>query len=293
MTLFLGCPVWACEHWRGSLLTRRAGRSEWLRQYSSVFNTVEGNSTFYALPSPDVAKRWAESVPRGFRFSLKVSRTITHEKRLRDAKRELAAFVDVCNVLDQYHTLGPSFVQLPPDFSPTEQDALAGFLQELPNYLPWAVEVRHHDWYDSGPNEQWLRALLNYLEMDTVLFDSRALHSQPPADASEKLSQSRKPNTPHRQTVTGKHPLLRFVGRNHLDDVTPWIEEWAPVIAEWLRQNLSPFVFTHTPDDRLAPEFARRLLSAIRIHAPDLPQMAEWPGEAEASRRTVRQQTLF
>ncbi|MFN9720273.1 MAG: DUF72 domain-containing protein [Planctomycetota bacterium] len=290
--LYLGCPVWACDHWRGSLYTSKATRSDWLSQYSRIFHTVEGNSTFYALPTVETARRWAESVAKGFQFSMKMPRAISHDRRLRHATRELAAFIEVAHVLDAHRCLGPSFLQLPPDFSPGERDLLEDFLRSLPTHLPWAIEVRHFDWYDSGKNELWLDDLLRELRMDKVLFDSRCLYSKPPADEIEKISQERKPRTPIRQTVTGDHPFLRIVGRNRLDDATPWIIEWAPVIAEWIRQGLRPFIFTHSPDDRFAPEFARRMHSAIRHYNSCVPEMPPWPGE-EAARNVRSQKTLF
>ncbi len=290
--LFLGCPVWACDHWRGSLYTPKAPRADWLKQYSSVFGTVEGNSTFYALPSLETAQRWADSVARGFQFSLKMPRSISHDKRLRDAEKELKAFLEVADILDVARCLGPSFLQLPPDFSPDSRSILEKFLRELPTYLPWALEVRHFDWYDAGPVERWLDDLLTELRIDKVLFDSRPLYSKPPADDIEKASQSRKPKTPIRQTVTGEHPFLRIVGRNNLDDVTPWIEEWAPVIAGWIAKGLTPFVFTHAPDDKFAPEFARRMHAAVKKLLPSLPEMSGWPGEAVAQ-DARKQRTLF
>lgn len=291
-SLYIGCPVWACDHWRGALYTSKASRADWLAQYSKIFHTVEGNSTFYALPTLETAKRWAECVAKGFQFSLKMPRAISHDKRLQGADRETQAFIEVADVLDVHQCLGPSFLQLPPDFSPAERGRLEAFLRGLPTYLPWAVEVRHFEWYDLGPNERWLNDLLQELRMDKVLFDSRCLYSKPPADEIEKVSQSRKPKTPIRQTVTGDHPFLRIVGRNNLDEVTPWIDEWAPVIADWMRKGLKPFIFTHAPDDRFAPEFARRMYNAIRIQHLALPEMPVWPGE-EAARNVRTQRTLF
>jgi uncharacterized protein YecE (DUF72 family) len=219
-------------------------------------------------------------------------RTISHEKRLRDTNRELDAFVEILDVLDVHRCIGPSFLQLPPDFSPADRDALEKFLRSLPTYLPWAVEVRHADWYDSAEHEYWLDGLLADLRMDKVLFDSRPLYSKPPADEVEKVSQTRKPKTPIRHTVTGSHPFLRIVGRNCLDDVTPWIQEWAPVIAGWIQNNLSPFIFTHAPDDRFAPEFARRMHHAVQKYLPSPESLPPWPGES-ATKDSRRQGTLF
>lgn len=87
----LGCPVWACDHWRGGLYRSHAPRSHWLEEYSSVFNCVEGNSTFYGLPSDEVVTRWRCESPAGFHFALKFPQTVTHDAQLRgfpaDARR--------------------------------------------------------------------------------------------------------------------------------------------------------------------------------------------------------------
>ncbi len=292
MVLNIGCPVWACDHWRGSLFTAKASREDWLKQYSSVFSTVEGNSTFYAIPKPSIVQRWVDSVARDFHFALKFPRVISHDPGLRDSGKETGEFVDLLNILDAGRKLGPSFLQLPPDFSPDQFSVLEKYLRALPAYLPWAVEVRHHDWYDSGINEWRLDELLRDLGIDKVIFDSRPLFSRPPADEIEVVSQKRKPRTPVRRTVTGKCPFLRIVGRNQLSDVTPWIEEWAPVIADWLQQGLTPYIFTHAPDDRFAPEFARMLHNRIRSFRPELPPMPPWPGEKPSGLRHV-QRPLF
>ncbi len=290
--LYLGCPIWACDQWKGTVFEERAPRRDWLRQYSIAFNTVEGNSTFYALPSPDTAKRWAESCEPDFRFSLKLPRTISHDRRLIAAEHETASFLEIATILDDADRLGPSFLQLPPDFGPAGFEALAKFLRSLPSELPWAVEVRDHGWFDFGPAEQALDALLHELGIDKVIFDSRPLFSKPPTDEHERISQSRKPRTPVRQTVTGQHPFLRIVGRNRIQDGQPWVHAWAPVITGWLKAGLSPFIFAHSPDDAFAPEFARSIHNALQGRLPEFGQMRSWPGEAEQANRQ-EQLSLF
>lgn len=279
--LSIGCPVWACEVWKGELFTKSAPRAQWLNQYSQGFNTVEGNSTFYALPSLETAAKWASSVVEGFHFALKMPRVISHDCRLLDVDEELTAFLAVAEILQQFGCLGPSFLQLPPDYSPRFQPDLERFLRSLPAQMPWAVEVRHPGWFDSSRHEQGLDELLRDLAIDKVIFDSRPLYSKPPSDDIERASQTKKPKTPVRTTVTGKRPFLRLIGRNNLDEVQPWIDEWSPVIAEWLRAGFDPYIFTHAPDDRFAPRFARRLHLAIRQYLPDLSPPPVWPGENE------------
>lgn len=169
MPYSLGCPVWACEHWRGTLFTSKAKRDDWLFQYSTVFNAVEGNSTFYALPSLETAERWAKSTRSGFEFCLKVPRAITHDKRLLSADAETRVFQRVLEILADGERLGPSFLQLSPTFDRHGLRPLQSFLNRWPSDFPLAVEVRHHDWFDNGPIEKELEETLRNCGADRVL----------------------------------------------------------------------------------------------------------------------------
>ncbi len=288
---YLGCPVWACDRWRGSLFSRHAPRSEWLNQYSQAFNAVEGNSTFYALPSFDTIQRWAESVTVGFRFALKFPRAISHEKRLIHAEPETREFLRVLEVLREAGHLGPSFLQLPRGFSAAHLGDLEIYLKRLPADFPYAVELRNSDYFDQTTTERAVCEMLGSLRIDRVIFDSRALFSADPSDEAEKVSQSRKPRLPIHTAVTGQHPMLRFIGRDDLGCVTPWIHEWTPLVAQWIGEGRQPYIFTHTPDEVFAPQFARRFHDDLLRHSRQLPALPPWPGEIE--RAGVRQLELF
>lgn len=277
---YLGCPVWACEKWKGALFTASAPRKDWLGQYANAFNTVEGNSTFYALPSRETIKRWADSVPTGFRFALKFPKTISHDKHLLNADPETREFLDVLEVLKDAGCLGSSFLQLPHGFSPHHLSDLAEYLRELPREFPYAVEVRHREFFDEAKHEAELDDLLTELHVDRVIFDSRALFSAPPSDSYEVESQHRKPNLPVHQSITWRHPMLRFVGRNELKRNAPWIHEWSLKIAGWIKAGLHPFVFTHCADERFAPQFARMFHEELQRHI-DVADLPRWPGEIE------------
>ena len=87
---------------------------------------------------------WAERVPAGFAFALKVPREVTHERRLRNAGDVLQEFVDRAYLLGD--RLGPLLVQCPPDFGPQEEPSLAEFLKELPSGPRYVIEFRHGGW---------------------------------------------------------------------------------------------------------------------------------------------------
>lgn len=291
--LYLGCPVWSCTTWPGHFLSSKAKKSDYLREYSSVFNTVEGNSTFYGLPSLNTVHRWADDTPDGFQFCLKFPQVISHERQLLNVESETRAFVDILRILQDARRLGPSFLQLSPSFDRTQFSALAAYLKRVvSDDIPMAVEVRHPDYFDEGPVEQSLDELLTSLQVDRVLFDSRALFSLPPADAYEEESQRRKPRSPWRRTVTGQNPFVRFVGRNRVEETHNWITEWAPQIIDWMRAGLTPYIFVHTPDDFLAPYLSRAVYEELRRLDGDIKPSQLWPAERE-QQRDARQKRLF
>jgi uncharacterized protein YecE (DUF72 family) len=287
----IGCPVWTSPAWKGSVYRAKSPRSQWLAEYSQAFPTVEGNSTFYALPAVETVERWGAETASGFRFALKFPQAISHERRLVDCGPELRAFLRLLEVLQKVDRLGPSFLQLPPTFDARELPGLRAFLRSLPREFPYAVEVRHRDWFDEGRTEAELEELLKDLGIDRVLFDSRALYSAPARTEAEKVSQTRKPRSPFRTTVTGGRPFVRIVGRDDVGEVTSWLEEWAVIVADWIRDGLHPYVFTHAPDDAFAPLLAERFHELVRARLPSVPPLPEWPGRGE--RNEPRHGTLF
>jgi len=288
---FLGCPVWTSPEWKGSVYRAKSPRSQWLREYSTAFPTVEGNSTFYALPSLETARRWATETEPGFRFALKFPKVISHERRLTDSGPETRAFLQILEILRAGDRLGPSFLQLPPTFDASEFFKLRSYLQSLPNDFPYAVEVRHRDYFDQAGTERALDQLLAERKIDRTLFDSRPLFSAPPVTEAEQVSQTRKPRSPFRTTVTGRRPMVRLVGRDSLEQSLPWLVEWSSIVAGWIRDGLEPYVFTHTPNDGFAPAAAEAFHGLLRQHLPGLPPLPVWPGRAE--RAAPRQQSLF
>ena len=81
---FLGCPSWSEPAWRGALYPDSTRSADFLPLYASLFNAVEGNTTFYARPSPQTVARWAELMPADFRFCAKLPRDISHTVDLRE-----------------------------------------------------------------------------------------------------------------------------------------------------------------------------------------------------------------
>ncbi len=291
--LRIGCPVWACADWRGRLYTRGAERKDYLAQYAQVFATVEGNSTFYGLPSSAAVARWRDETPDHFRFCFKFPSDITHRAMLRNARADTHAFLKLMSPLGE--RLGPFMLQLGPRFGGAQLDSLRTFLRALPSQFQYAVEVRHPDYFDQGANEAALHEVLREHGVDRCLFDTRCVHSGATDDRSTAQAQARKPVLPLRTQAVGVRPLVRFVGQNQARAAEQHLDVWIDTLVDWCQTGREAYFFAHTPDDREAPELARRVHQRVCEAQLPLPTLAAFPGELETAKRppAVGQLSLF
>ncbi|MEH6558916.1 MAG: DUF72 domain-containing protein [Oceanicoccus sp.] len=261
---YLGLPMWSNRQWIGGLFPQGANSKNFLRHYSSVFSAVEGNTTFYALPSVDVVKSWKEQAQAGFRFNFKFPRKITHENFLRYSGVELSEFLKRIEPLAD--NLGAFMIQLPDSFEPRQLDDLDKFLKQLPDSFQYSVEVRHLDFFNRGDQEIALNQLLQAHHVDRVCFDSRALFSKPALTEQEQDAQRKKPRLPVHAIATSKNPVIRFIGSSDFHHNQQYLLPWVDKIANWAQQGIRPTVFIHTPDNARAPEQAamfHQLLSGL------------------------------
>lgn len=287
----IGAPVWTCKNWNGTIYPQKSNAKDSLHWYSHSFNTVEGNSTFYALPPLETVHRWVKQTPTGFRFAMKFPREISHDAKLDRCRPSLDRFLDLLKTLQDGDRLGPSFLQLGPDFSSLYWEQLRSFVESFPKSFPIAIEFRHPDWFDKDRWEDQANQLLELHHADRVHLDSRALNSRVALDETEAKAQKQKPRSPMRTTVTGTNPFLRLIGLNDPNQVDPWWDEWAGYIAGWIQEGRTPWVFTHAPDDQFAPTLARRLHDKVRAILSDLPSLPVAPA-ANPSSKPI-QPTLF
>lgn len=140
----VGCSGWQYRHWQGDFYPEDLPPSRWLQYYTSRFDTVELNNSFYRLPDAAVFAAWRGRVPASFLFSVKASRYITHMKRLKDPQEPLDRFFDRASHL--LRNLGPVLYQLPPRWG-CNVERLRDFLAAAPRGPLQAIEFRDPDWY--------------------------------------------------------------------------------------------------------------------------------------------------
>lgn len=143
----IGTSGWHYEHWRGLFYPTGLAKSKWLEFYAQHFTTVELNNSFYHLPSEKAFTNWRESSSKGFVFAIKVSRFVTHVKRLKDVEEPLRKFLSRADSLQ--NKLGPLLYQLPPNMK-RDDGALEAFLAILPPQYRHVFEFRHESWIHDG-----------------------------------------------------------------------------------------------------------------------------------------------
>ncbi len=144
MPLYIGTSGWQYKHWRERFYPKGVPQRSWLEYYADRFQTVEVNNAFYMLPKPETFKTWAARTPADFIVGVKVSRYLTHIKRLNDPAEPVARFMSHARNLGP--KLGPLLVQLPPTLK-VNVDALDEALRLFGKDVRVAVEFRHDSWF--------------------------------------------------------------------------------------------------------------------------------------------------
>jgi len=142
---YIGTSGWHYDHWRQLFYPDKLPKAKWLEFYSRHFTTVELNNTFYRLPSEAAFANWGNSSPTNFVFAVKVSRFITHIKRLKNSEEPVDTFLGRAKILKE--KLGPLLYQLPPSMH-RDDGRLESFLSILPRGMKHTFEFRHQSWLD-------------------------------------------------------------------------------------------------------------------------------------------------
>ena len=230
--VLVGCSGWQYKDWRGVVYPPRCPQRDWLEVYARRFETVEVNATFYRLPNRDAVARWAEQVPPGFVFTVKVSRYLTHMKRLTTVADGMVRLNERIEPIVERGCLGPLLWQLPPNFK-RDDERLASALAELPPGRH-AFEFREPSWFHDD-----VYALLRAHGVATVLaHDARRPLPEPPP--------------------TADFVFVRFHWgergrRGNYSDAE--IEAWAPRIRE-LARGRDAFVYFNNDWEGFAPRNA-------------------------------------
>ncbi|RAS63334.1 uncharacterized protein YecE (DUF72 family) [Vibrio diazotrophicus] len=282
--LRLGLTMWSHPFWQQHFYGSGTQASQRLEKYAQVFHTVEGNTTFYASPSPATVNNWKAATPESFRFTFKLPKSITHQNMLNGCQDELKAFMSLMEPL--HNKVGMWTIQLPAAFGPTHLEQLKKFRRYFPAQFPLGVEVRHPSFFAKGEAEKALNQWLNEENIDRIIMDSRPLFSAERTSEAIIDAQQKKPRVPVHAISTGNKPMIRFIGHPDMDANMPFFEPWVQKLPTWIAEGKQPYVMIHTPDNNYAPELAlaiyQRLQSIIT-----LPDLAELPAQSDTNQLSM------
>jgi uncharacterized protein YecE (DUF72 family) len=141
--LKVGTSGWQYRDWKDRFY-RGVPQKLWLEHYAGHYATVEVNNAFYRLPERSTFQQWRERTPDGFEIAVKMSRYLTHIKRLREPAEPVARFLGRAEALAE--KLGPVLLQLPPTLR-ADPSALEETLKQFPRSVRLVVEPRHESWF--------------------------------------------------------------------------------------------------------------------------------------------------
>ncbi len=144
----MGCSGWSYEDWVGPFYPKGSKAGDFLRMYSTVFDAVEIDSSFYRIPNQFMVSRWKENTPKDFLFSPKFPKKVTHELKLENTESTVNFFYKTLAALGD--KLGPIVIQFPPSFKfKTGLSALEKFITSdlKTGSFRHAIEFRHKSWF--------------------------------------------------------------------------------------------------------------------------------------------------
>lgn len=237
MAIYVGCAKWNKADLKNFY---PRGTKDELGYYSTQFNCIELNATFYRLFDASTFEKWYSATPEGFKFFPKFEQSISHFKRLKEVGEAVDQNVERFSLLRE--KLGMPFLQLHNNFSPKDMDRVKQFVADWKYDIPLAIEFRHTSWFNDPKVAAELYPLLEKNNITNVLVDTAGRR-----------------DLMHMRFTTPK-AFIRYVGANHESDYSR-LDAWVERIAQWKDQGLNELnFFVHQNIEKESP-----LLSAYFI----------------------------
>lgn len=252
-SVYVGCAKWGRKDWIGSIYPPGTREADFLSLYAKHFNSIELNATFYKIPSFKQAQEWSSKVGSDFRFSPKVSNSISHIHRLKNVAERTEWFLKGIEGFGE--NLGPVFLMLHPNMGPKSLDTVEAFLQSIPKTIKVFVELRHADWYATPEAYDAVFAMLERNGVGAVITDVAGRR-----------------DCAHMRLTTGE-AFIRFVGNDlHPTDYTR-VDAWAQRLKSWMDAGLSSVhFFMHQNEEVNSPVLAAYAVEQFNKHCgTDLP----------------------
>ena len=235
--MYVGCAKWNKADLKGFY---PRGTKDELVYYSSQFNSIELNATFYRIFPAEQFEKWYKKTPSNFKFFPKLNQEISHWKRLQETQAVVENYL--YNASNLKEKLGTLFLQMHSNFAPKDFDRVVAFAENWPKEIPLAIEFRHTDWYNDISVADRLYHLLEENNISNVIVDTAGRRD---------LMHMR---------LTNATTFVRYVGANHESDYSR-LDDWIERIKSWTEQGIKEIdFFVHQNIEKASP-----LLSAYFI----------------------------
>jgi uncharacterized protein YecE (DUF72 family) len=173
--IFIGCSGYYYPQWKGTFYPQKLSASKWLEHYSTVFNTVELNGTFYRIPKLTDLQRQYNHTPDEFRFSVKMNRYITHTLKLKNAGMQINEFQALMKeaLMDKLHKF---LFQMPPSFHYSEQN-LELICSTIPEGNQNVIELRHASWWNETVELAFKQRAYTFCNVDYPGLKTHFIHT--------------------------------------------------------------------------------------------------------------------
>lgn len=247
----IGCAKWNKTDLKGFY---PKGTKDELTYYSTQFNSIELNATFYSMPSAEQVLTWKDKTPADFKFFPKIPNTVSHYRRLLNITDVVTQFAT--SVLNFDEKLGMVFLQLRDNFKPKDDERLEKFIQDWPKEVPLAIELRNSEWF---ADEEIFNKTMDVFEkhnITNIIVDTAGRRDM----LHMRLT-----------TPTG---FIRYVGANAESDYTR-LDDWLERIKLWKKEGLENlYFFVHQNIEKASPLLSAYFIEAVNkefdmnIHVP-------------------------
>lgn len=241
--IHIGTSGWSYKNWKGLFYPQDLPSTRWLDYYTRFFSTTEINGSFYRLPSVETVKKWTALVPDNFIFCPKMSRFLTHMKKLREPEEPLERFFSVFEPMKK--KMGPILMQLP---------AMLKFNYDVAEHFYWllkfsysqyqfVLEVRHPTWLQ----EESL-TLMTAFNMGLVISQSSHVF-------------------PYAETITARNIYVRFHGPDQLyasEYSNEMLKDFADKFKQWAAEGHDVWAYFNNDIHGYTPADAQRLQKMIK-----------------------------
>ena len=228
--VYVGCAKWNKADLKGFY---PRGTKDELAYYSTQFNSVELNATFYRIFPPEQFTKWYEKTPEGFKFFPKLNQEISHWKRLSEVKDVIEHYL--YSAVNLKEKLGTIFLQMHNNFAPKDFDKVVTFVESWPKEIPLAIEFRHTDWYNDPNVSEELYNLLEKNNISNVIVDTAGRR-----------------DLMHMRLTNGS-AFIRYVGANHSSDYNR-LDDWIERLKIWKALGINEIdFFIHQNIEKASP----------------------------------------